>query len=142
MGRKLPMNGGSLMRTFAGEVTALIRASSEHEALAPFVQALKTESKRLNETTMAMGGAAMQDAEVVGAVSSNYLNQFALVTLGYVWLRMLHTVVERPEDDSFRKAKFQTGRFFFELVLPEAKMYAEKVAVGKLPMTEIDIDLL
>ena len=36
----------------------------------------------------------MQDAEVIGAVSSNYLNQFALVTLGYIWLREAQAVMK------------------------------------------------
>jgi alkylation response protein AidB-like acyl-CoA dehydrogenase len=142
VGRKLPMNGGALVRLFAGEVTDLIRSCADYEELAPYVAGLKTESKRLNETTMAMGAAAMADNEVVGAVASNYLNQFALVTLGYAWLRQLRALVDRPADDTLRRAKFQTGRFFFELVLPEAAMYAQKVSVGKGPMTEIDIDLL
>ncbi|MCO4768896.1 MAG: acyl-CoA dehydrogenase C-terminal domain-containing protein [Deltaproteobacteria bacterium] len=142
VGRKLPMKGGQLMRVFAGEVTSLIRECSGDEALAPYVAALKTESKRLNETTMTMGAAAMHDNEIIGAVANNYLNQFALVTLAYAWLRQLKAVQSRPEDDTLRRAKMQTGRFFFELVLPEAEMYAKKVAVGKGPMTEIDVDLL
>ncbi len=142
VGRKLPMKGGQLMRVFAGEITALLRECAEHPELASYAAALKTESKRLNETTMTMGAAAMSDNEVIGAVASNYLNQFALVTLAYVWLRQLKAVLSRDEGDALRKAKFQTARFYFELVLPEAAMYAAKVAVGKAPMTEIDIDLL
>jgi alkylation response protein AidB-like acyl-CoA dehydrogenase len=142
VGRKLPMQGGGLIRLFAEEVTTLIRDCAGHEELTAFVQALKTESKRLNKTTMSMGAAAMADNEIIGAVSSNYLNQFALVCLGYAWLRQLRALVDRPADDTLRRSKFQTGRFFFELVLPEAAMYAQKVAVGKAPMTEIDVDLL
>ena len=142
VGRKLPMHGGRLMRVFAGEIGALIRECAGNEELAPYVAALKTESKRLNETTMAMGGAAMADNEIIGAVASNYLNQFALVTLGFVWLKQLSRVVELDADSSLRKGKFQTARYYFELILPEAEMYAKKVAVGKLPMTDIDIDLL
>ena len=118
VGRKLPMHGGRLMRTFAAEITGLLRECAEIEALAPFVGALKRESKRLNETTMHMGAAAMADNEIVGAVASSYLNQFALVTLGYVWLKQLSAVVERDESDALRKSKFQTARYFFELVLP------------------------
>ena len=142
VGRKLPMKGGQLMRVFAGEVTSLLHSCAADEALAPYAAALKTESKRLNETTMAMGAAAMADNEVIGAVASNYLNQFALVTLAYVWLRQLKVLLDRDESDKLRRAKFQTARFYFELVLPEAAMYAAKVAVGKRPMTEVDIDLL
>jgi hypothetical protein len=136
------MKGGRLMRTFAGEVTELIRACAPNETLAPFVEALKIESKRLTETTMALAGAAMQDNEVVGAVSSNYLNQFALVTLGYIWLRECQAVLELPAESKFRRSKLQTARYYFELVLPEAEMYAKKVAVGKSPMVDIDVDLL
>ncbi len=142
VGRKLPMGGGRLMQGFAAEVTKLIRETAGDERLAPFVSALKTESKRLNETTMAMSMKAMQDNELVGAVASNYLNQFALVTLGYIWLRQLQHVIDLPEDDKLRKSKLQTARFFFELVLPEAAMYATKVAAGKDAMVEVDVDLL
>ena len=142
VGRKLAMGGGRLMRVFAGEVTDVIRAASPHAELGPFLAAFKAESKRLNETTMTMGAAAMQDNEVIGAVASNYLNQFALVTLGYVWLRQLLAVIDRPADDGLRRGKLQTARFYFEMVLPEAAMYAAKVAAGKGSMTEIDIDLL
>lgn len=141
-GRKLPMHGGRLMRVFAGEVTELIRECADIEELAPFVAALKTESKRLNATTMQMGAAAMADNEVIGAVASNYLNQFALVTLGFVWLKQLQALVGRDADDTLRKSKFQTARYYFELVLPEAEAYANKVAIGKAPMTDVDVDLL
>ena len=142
VGRKLAMGGGRLMRVFAGEVGALLKATLGDERLAPFANALKGESKRLNETTMSMAAAGMQDNEVIGAVASNYLNQFALVTLGYVWLKIAQHVVDLPEDDKVRKSKMQTARFYFEMVLPEAAMYAAKVAVGKGPMVDIDVDLL
>jgi alkylation response protein AidB-like acyl-CoA dehydrogenase len=142
VGRKLPSQGGRLMRVFAGEVGALLKATLGDERMAPYANALKVESKRLNETTMTMGAAAMSDHEIIGAVASNYLNQFALVTLGYVWLRQVQAVIDRPLDDKLRRSKLQTARFYFELVLPEAAMYAAKVAVGKEPMTDVDVDLL
>ena len=142
VGRKLAMGGGRLMRVFAGEITDAIRAGSAHPEMAAFLSAFKTESKRLNETTMTMGAAAMADNELIGAVASNYLNQFALVTLGFIWLRQVLAVIDRPADDDLRRGKLQTARFFFEQVLPEAAMYAAKVAAGKGSMTDIDIDLL
>jgi alkylation response protein AidB-like acyl-CoA dehydrogenase len=142
VGRKLPMGGGKLMRVFAGEVGALLKETLGDERTAMYANALKVESKRLNETTMTMAAAGMQDNEVIGAVASNYLNQFALVTLGYVWLRQVKAVIDRPLDDNLRRSKLQTARYFFELVLPEAAMYAAKVAVGKAPMMDVDVDLL
>ena len=142
VGRKLATGGGRLMRVFAGEVGALLKTTLGDERTASFAAALKVESKRLNETTMTMAAAGMQDHEVIGAVASNYLNQFALVTLGYVWLRQVQAVIDRPLDDNLRRAKLQTARYFFEMVLPEAAMYAARVAVGKGPMMDVDVDLL
>ncbi len=142
VGRKLPMHGGRLMQVFAGEITALIRQYADNPVMAPFLAGLKTESKRLNDTTMAMGAVAMQDAETVGAVASNYLNQFALVTLAYVWARQAAAVLDRDDSDPLRRSKLQLARYYYEMVLPEAEMYAKKVAVGKSPMVDIDVELL
>jgi len=142
VGRKLPMGGGRLMRGFAEEVTALIRECKDDPRLAEFVEPVKAQSKLLTQTTMSMSQAAMADNEVVGAVASAYLNQFALVSLGVVWLKMVQAVIDRDESDPVRQSKLQTARYFMALVLPEAEMYAAKVAVGKEPMTEIDVALL
>ena len=142
VGRKLPMGGGRLMQGFAAEITGLIRSCADDPRMAPFVGPLKAESKRLTETTMNLGAAAMQDSEVVGATASSYLNQFALVTLAYVWARQVKAVLDRPETDPLRRSKLQTARFFFEHVLPEAELFARRVAAGKGATVEIDVDLL
>jgi len=142
VGRKLPMHGGRLMQVFAGEITQLIRECGGDERMAPFLNPLKAASKKLTEVTMALGGVAMQDNEVVGAVASAYLNQFALVTLGFVWAKQVKAVIDRDESDPVRRSKLQTARFYMELVLPEHEMYAQKVAVGKGPLMDIDVDLL
>ncbi len=110
--------------------------------MAPFIGPLKVESKRLTATTMQLGASASADHEVIGAVASNYLNQFALVTLAYVWAKQAKAVIDRDESDPMRRSKLQTARFYFEMVLPEAEMYANKVAAGKGSMVEIDVDLL
>jgi alkylation response protein AidB-like acyl-CoA dehydrogenase len=142
VGRKMPMHGGRLMQAFAGEVSTLLRAASADPRMEPFTTPLKQASKRLNEVTMALAGHGMQDAEVIGAVASNFLNQFALVTLAYVWVKQVHAVIDRPDTDAVKRSKLQTARFFFELVLPEAELYARKVAVGKAPITEFEVELL
>ncbi|MCB9670905.1 MAG: acyl-CoA dehydrogenase C-terminal domain-containing protein [Alphaproteobacteria bacterium] len=142
VGRKLMMGGGRLMRVFAGEITDLIKSCADDARMAPFVEPLKAESKRLNATTMEMGGMASADHEVMGAVASAYLNQFALVTLAYVWARQAKAVIDRPEDDPQRRSKLQLARYYMELVLPEAAMYAQKVKAGKGAVVDIDVDLL
>jgi len=142
VGRKMPMHGGRLMQVFAGEITALIRECSGDERMAPYLEPLKRESKRLTATTMALGAKASQDFELVGAVASSFLNQFALVTLAYVWAKQVKAVIDRDESDPLRRDKLQTARFFMEQVLPEAELFAQRVEVGKECMVDIDVDLL
>ena len=141
VGRKLPMGGGRLMKVFAGEVMAAISAAGKHPELAAFAEAQGAAAQQLQATTMALAGTAMQDREVVGAVANSYLSQFALVTLGHVWLKQLLAALELPEDDTLRRSKLQTARFYFEIVLPEHKLHAKRVKTGKGAMTDADPEL-
>lgn len=142
VGRKLPMGGGRLMKAFAAEVQGLVTECMADERLVEFAAPLAAEAQRLSKTTMALGQAAAADPEVVGAVSSAYLNQFACVTLGYIWLRMVRTVIDRPEDDRTRRQKLQNARYYMQVMLPEAAYCAARVAAGKSAITDIDIDLM
>jgi alkylation response protein AidB-like acyl-CoA dehydrogenase len=142
VGRKLPMHNGRLLQVFAAELQEALSAAAPHDELAGFATALGGAAAQLHKTTMALAAAAHDDPEVIGAVASSYLNQFALVTLGYIWIRQLLTVIEWPADDRMRRSKLQTARFYFEIVLPEARLYAQRVKIGKGPMADIDVTLL
>ncbi len=141
VGRKLPMHQGRLLRTFAAEVQALGEVAASNPAMAEFLEPLQAEAQRLQKTTVELGRAAAADPEVAGAVANNYLNQFALVSLAYVWAKQAHAVLQRPEGDRLRESKLLTARYFFQLILPEARTYATKVATGKAPM-DVDVALL
>jgi hypothetical protein len=142
VGRKLAMHDGRLLRVFAQQLQAINADGDADPRLGVFTDALQVEARRLHATTLSMGEAAAEDPDVIGAAASNYLNQFALVTLGYVWAVQAKAALALPEGDKMRTAKLQTARFYFEMVLPEAAMYAQKVSVGAGPVSEIDVDLL
>ena len=141
VGRKLPMKGGRLMLNFAAEAQEVMGAAAQIESLAPLAAALGKHAMKLQQVTMDMSGKAFEDREVVGAVASNYLNLFALVTLGVVWLKQLLALENEP-DGPFKTGKHQTARYFFDMVLPEAGLYARLVGVGKEPMMDFNVDLL
>ena len=96
---------------------------------------------KMQQVTMELAAGASEDREVVGAVASNYLNLFALVTLGVVWIRQLLALESEP-DGAFKTGKHQTARYFFEMVLPEAGLFARLVGVGKGPMMDFDVENL
>jgi alkylation response protein AidB-like acyl-CoA dehydrogenase len=140
VGRKLPRHGGRLLQTFMGEITALIREAKDVPELAEFISPLKDRSKQLQQVTMSLAGRGMSDQEEAGASASNYLNLFALTTLAYIWCRQLQHAMTL--GGTVQAAKFQTARYYFQMVLPEADLYAHLAEVGKAPMMDFNIDYL
>jgi alkylation response protein AidB-like acyl-CoA dehydrogenase len=143
VGRKLPRGNGRLLMTFAQELQEVMGECAGDPELEWFATELGKQAGRLQQVTMDLGGKMMADAELAGAAASNYLNFFALVTLGTVWLKqLLHVSKTEADDSDLKRAKFQTARFFFSMVLPEATLFAKLAQVGKEPMMDFDPNLL
>ncbi|MEO1480857.1 MAG: acyl-CoA dehydrogenase C-terminal domain-containing protein [Myxococcota bacterium] len=117
VGRKLPMKGGKLLQTFSKEVTATLTEAAKDDRVKHLVGPVQAAAEKLTKTTMSLSGSAMQNPEVVGAVASPYLNMFALVTLGYIWVRMVKYAYDREHPRADTKAK--TAHYFMTKVLPE-----------------------
>ena len=128
VGRKLPMGGGRLMMAFAKRAKALIGEASQNPALAPYAMDLGKALGDLDEVTRTMMGKAAGEPEIIGAVASNYLNLFALSTLGYIWLKQLTTIGDR--EGRFYDLKRKSAHYYFKMVLPERHAYAALVAEG------------
>ncbi|MGF1509281.1 MAG: acyl-CoA dehydrogenase C-terminal domain-containing protein [Myxococcota bacterium] len=135
VGRKLPMHGGRLLQTFQGEVTQLIRSCKDEPRLGEMVNSLKAASKQLTEVTMELAQTGVQDAEVAGAVASNYLNLFALVSLGFGWLHQARHALKA--EGRVAEAKLKTARYFFEMIMPERDTYAQLIRAGKEPIMSV-----
>ncbi len=138
VGRKLPIEGGRLARTFGNQVTNLIRETKEDPRMTEFLEPLKKASKTLNEVTMQLGMKGMQDNEEAGAAASNYLNIFALTALAYIWARQANAAMKG--DSRFHRAKVKTARYFMHNVLPEMDSLVAIMNVGKEHMMAFDAD--
>ena len=141
IGRKLPRDGGRLFRLFMEEVGQAVAAAGTDPRVAPFAAAVGARSKQLAAVTQELGRASFQDPSLGGAVASNYLNLFALNTLALMWLRMATLAASLPEDDAEARAKLLVGRYFIDVVLPEADAYAAQVRAGKSTMMDLPADL-
>ena len=138
VGRKVPKDNGRLFRAFQSKVTELIRRTSDVDELSEFVDPLKDASKQLSELTMKLGARASEDREQAGAVASNYLKLFALVAIGYAWLRQLAYAHET--DHPMADTKRKTARYFFRMLLPETESLARIIDEGKEHMMAFDRD--
>ncbi len=138
VGRKLAMKKGRLVMTFQKRVQQTIEACSEHDELQGLLQSFQKAAGRLMEATQLMATNGREDQEWAAAVASNYLNLFALVSLGYVWLNLAKHAVESDSPESATKLK--TARYFMEMVLPETGLYAKLIKSGKESMMAFDHD--
>jgi alkylation response protein AidB-like acyl-CoA dehydrogenase len=138
VGRKLPMGGGRLVKTFSAEVADFVKQQAENTALAEFITPLKDASKELSALTMTLAMKGMADPEEAGAMASNYLKVFGLVTGAYLWARMAAHALTR--DDKLARTKLKTARYYFQHVLPETKALSVLIARGKQDMMAFEVD--
>ena len=139
IGRKLPAKGGRAMRKFSELVTAFIRENKEDEAMAPFVGPVKEASKLLTDITMnSLMAKASRDQEEGGAIASNYLNLFALTTIGY--LMGVQAKAALGKEGRFYQTKLKTVRYYMDQILPEIHSLAAIIRKGKANMMAFEVE--
>jgi len=125
VGRKLPMAGGRLLKTFFGPVGELIKAQAESgdRRLAGFSGRLHQAFEALEQATRTILWKSAKDPEEAAAAASDYLRLMGFVALGYTFLKataIARRRIEDGEDVSFFEAKLVTAAFFFDRLLPKA----------------------
>lgn len=134
VGRKMSVGFGRLLRRFFHPVEAFITQNLDDDALSEFVLPLAKAFGKLQQSTGLIAQKGLKNPVEAGAASSDYLRQFALVALGYMWAQMAKAsqakLAEGTDDKAFYEAKLHTARFFFARMLPETEFRFRAVAAG------------
>jgi alkylation response protein AidB-like acyl-CoA dehydrogenase len=138
VGRKLPRKGGRLVMAFQKRVQQTMEACGEHEELQDLLEPFQKAAGRLMQATQTLATKGAKDQEWAAAVASNYLNLFALVSLGFMWLNLAKHAVESDSPEA--ETKLKTARYFMEMVLPETGLYSKLIQAGKESMMAFDRD--
>ena len=134
VGRKLTMRGGETVRRYLAAIRAELESADETMA-APLVGELRVALAMLEETTQLL--AQSGDPDTHGAAATEYLNLFALVSLGWMWLRIV--AAGAVHGDERRKAADQAvAAFFATYMLPRAGMHASRIVAGAGPVMALD----
>ncbi len=131
IGRKVVRDGGATAFEF---VTGLRDAGLGH---AEFADRVGDALDRLERVTKSIIERAANDAALPGAVSTDYLELFALAS--YAWL-FSHMAAIAP-DDEFGRAKRATATFFFERLLPRQLALDQSIAAPSGAVTSLAADL-
>jgi alkylation response protein AidB-like acyl-CoA dehydrogenase len=144
VGRKMGQNMGRLLRRFFHPVDDFVQCNISNAAMQEFVFPLSKAFAKLQQSTAIIAQRGLKDPNEAGAASTDYLRQFALVAVGYMWARMAKVALEKLETDTdsgrrhFYESKIKTARFYFERVLPEADARQKMVLSGAKTLMDME----
>ncbi len=134
VGRKMGQGYGRLLRRFFHPVQAFIEAQQDNENMQDFIFPLAKAFSKLQQATAMIAQKGLKNPEEAGAASSDYLRQFALVALAYMWCLMVKAAQEKIDsgegDKAFYESKVKTARFFMQRMLPETDARFKMVMAG------------
>ncbi|MBN8551312.1 MAG: acyl-CoA dehydrogenase C-terminal domain-containing protein [Caulobacterales bacterium] len=133
VGRKLPANGGRAIMSWFADIDAFVGEYRGNAATDPFIDGLDKAKGALQEASMWLMQNGMQNPDNAGAASTDYLQIFGLTALAYMWAQMAVVAqkqIEAGSTDPFYATKLQTGRYFVERILPDARAHLKKLQSG------------
>ncbi len=144
VGRKMGQGYGRLLRRFFHPVSAFIEEHQANDSMQEFIFPLAKSFAKLQQATATIAMKGLKDPNEAGAASSDYLRQFALVAIGYMWCLMVlaaqNKINSGDGDKAFYESKFETARFFFARMLPEADARFKMVMAGAESLMTLGAD--
>lgn len=137
-GRKLMMENGQLPHRFFALMRAEIKAADAASAPDGLAQPVLAALADLETATAALQEKAANAAEA-NAAAVDYLRLFALVALGWMWVRMAVAEASRAADnDTSRKRKL--AALFAARILPQAGALKTAILSGAQPLMVFEDD--
>ncbi|MCQ4160186.1 acyl-CoA dehydrogenase C-terminal domain-containing protein [Roseomonas sp. GC11] len=133
--RKLVMEEGLLPFRFFALVRQSIEAGAAIPGAADYTAPLAAALKRLEGATTRLQKRAAADPVEAGAAATDYLRFFALVALGWMWLRMaLHALALGAAAEERHRDRLAVAQFFLRRILPQTVALDLAIAEGAAPL--------
>ena len=133
-GRKMPQHMGRLLRRFFHPALKFIEENKNDSNMKEFVVPFSKALKGLQKTTLYMAQKGLGNPYEIGAAATDYLRQFGLVAMAYMWLLMLEVAFSKRDKEDYYEHKIILARFFFERILPETLSRAITIGSGSKTM--------
>ena len=136
VGRKMGQGFGRLLRRFFHPVQEFIMEEQANAAMADYVFPLAKFFAKLQQATAMIAQKGLKNPDEAGAASVDYMRQFALVALAFMWARIAKVALEKIESGDgingkeFYEAKLKTAKFYMQRILPEADGRFKMVLAG------------
>ncbi|MEN9434716.1 MAG: hypothetical protein RLZZ422_2305 [Pseudomonadota bacterium] len=142
VGRKMAQNTGRLLRPFFHEVSEYLdqKASDSHDELQMMIGGLMKAFGRLQQATGFIAQQGLKDPNEGAAAATDYLRLFALVAVGYMWLRMAEVALSKRTqgETEFYQAKLDTAQFYFARLLPQTGALLSAILSGSSTLMQFN----
>ena len=144
VGRKLAQNGGRSVRALFGQVQAELDGAKENAALDGIAKPLADALNKLQQATMWLAQNGLSNPDEAGGAATDYLRIFALVSFGWMWLKMARAAQAKIGSgdglEQYYDAKLKTALFFAQKVLPEVDSRFKSLTAGSKVMMEMAVE--
>ncbi|UZD91594.1 acyl-CoA dehydrogenase C-terminal domain-containing protein [Cognatishimia activa] len=144
VGRKLAQDGGKHVMAFFDLVKSFCKEHGEDEAMADFIEPLKTASKHLQAAGMYFMQNGMKNPNHALAGSYDFMHLFGHVCLGLMWGRMarasLDAIAADTADVAFHETKLATARYYMARRLPATAMHLARIESGADTVMALDAE--
>lgn len=140
--RKLPMHEGRLVRRYFKIIEDFVTDNQNQDELREFVIPLSESLQTLKDVTDWLVRESAANQEEAGAASNDYLRLMALVSLAFMWARMVKVACDKKSDDTsgFYEAKIKTARFYMKRLLPQTKALYETLMSGSETLMALEAE--
>ena len=131
LGRKMLMERGKTLRSFANEITgfckdhSLISGNPHKLRMNKFIWPLTKAVFNWQRYSLQIASRAQKDRDLIGSASVEYLMYSGYITMAYLWAMMAQKaneeIAKKPENIDFYRAKVRTAEFYFERIFPRIK---------------------
>jgi len=131
LGRKILMERGRTLRSFANEIMgfckdhSLISSDPHKLRMNKFIWPLTKAVFNWQRYSLQIASRARKDRDLIGSASVEYLMYSGYITMAYLWAMMAQTaneeIAKKPENIDFYRAKVRTAEFYFERIFPRIK---------------------
>ena len=144
VGRKMAEDYGRLMRSFFHPVAEFLAAEKDSGVLAEFLPYFMSAFGKLQMSTLTVATRGFGNPDEAGAAATDYLRLFALVAVGFMWLKMAKVAgIKLPiagDRAAFYEAKLKTARFYFARVLPQVNALNLAILSGAKPIMDFPVE--
>jgi len=144
VGRKLPSKGGRAMQTFFTEVGGFCEQEMSNAEMEPYVKPVMNSLEHMFEAGGWLAEYGLQNPDHAASAAMDFLYLMALVTMGYMWVRMAKAAQEKiasgEGDQQFYQNKLITAKFFMERILPDTAGHLAKLKSGADTVMALDVE--